>query len=95
MTALLVAVFGAVLLAAGFLGFYATRPAHRKRRRRQRDEGPLHPVVLAHLERPVRLPPGHPEAWSEFAEPLDLYLADLHDRLWPGQEYLTGLRGHP
>jgi hypothetical protein len=40
------------------------------------------------LEQPVTLPPGHPEGYTTFADPTDEALAELHDRLWPDEEWI-------
>lgn len=69
-----------------FAGWVAQRLRRVMQRRRSR------PVLVALLERPVSLPPGHPEEWTAYPDVHDVALAQLHDVLWPGEEYLTALR---
>ncbi|WP_157251082.1 hypothetical protein [Nonomuraea typhae] len=39
----------------------------------------------------VCTPAGHPEPWSDRPEAIDAALAELHNRLWPGEEYRATL----
>ncbi|MFF3665384.1 hypothetical protein [Microtetraspora malaysiensis] len=46
----------------------------------------LDPAILLHL--PVRIPPGSCEAMPPL-DGCDVELAELHDQLWPGEEWAS------
>lgn len=79
------------VLAVAVLVILAALLVGRRRRLARRAADRRHPSrsrLANGLEHPVYMPPRHPEHWPEL-DVHDHELAELHDELWPQEEYLA------
>ncbi|WP_084965287.1 hypothetical protein [Thermoactinospora rubra] len=85
-TMALLLINGAVLgvLAAAGAGVLIRR---RTARRGARHRHPSGRRLAEGLDYPVFMPGWHPETWPQQEDWTDVHLAELHDQLWPGEEW--------
>lgn len=81
----------ALAILAAVIGSAMRSDQPKARARRAARRHPSARRLAKGLDYPVYMPPRHPEHYTTGPDSTDVQLAELHDELWPAEEYLAVL----